>query len=92
MIFRKRPVIIEARQINADDWEEVGRIAQWCQADLVDIENFLAHDDKAVMVITTLEGPMYADDGDWIVRGIKGEFYPVKPDIFEATYESVVQA
>lgn len=37
--------------------------------------------------ILTLEGKMTADVGDWIIRGVKGEFYPCKPDIFEATYE-----
>jgi hypothetical protein len=39
--------------------------------------------------ISTLEGVMRADPGDWIIKGIAGEFYPVKPDIFEATYEAV---
>jgi len=39
--------------------------------------------------ITTLEGDMKASPGDWIIKGIKGEFYPCKPDIFEATYEEV---
>jgi len=40
-------------------------------------------------VIVTLEGEMRADLGDWIIKGVKGEFYPCKPDIFEATYEEV---
>jgi len=40
-------------------------------------------------VIPTLEGPMIARQGDWIIRGVNGEFYPVKPDIFEKTYEFV---
>lgn len=39
--------------------------------------------------IDTLEGTMYASPGDWIIRGVKGEFYPCKPDIFEATYDKV---
>ena len=38
--------------------------------------------------IKTLEGEMYADVGDWIIRGVAGEFYPCKPDIFDATYEA----
>ncbi len=42
---------------------------------------------KAFLVIKTLEGNMRADQGDWIIKGVKGEFYPCKPDIFEATYE-----
>jgi hypothetical protein len=41
------------------------------------------------LYIETLEGTMKADNGDWIIRGVKGELYPCKPDIFEATYEPV---
>lgn len=40
-----------------------------------------------LLFIGTLEGAMRADPGDWIIRGVKGELYPCKPDIFEATYE-----
>lgn len=43
----------------------------------------------AFLVIPTLEGDHRADRGDWIIRGVQGEFYPCKPDIFEATYEAV---
>jgi hypothetical protein len=39
--------------------------------------------------VQTLEGPLVVSDGDWIIRGVKGEFYPCKPDIFAATYEAV---
>jgi hypothetical protein len=42
--------------------------------------------------IKTLEGTMVANPGDWIIRGVKGELYPCKPDIFEATYERVMEA
>lgn len=89
-LYRKRPITVEARRINAADWEQVERIAEWCGADLVDMENFLAYDDKAVMAITTLEGVMYAEDGDWIIRGIQDEYYPCKHHVFEATYEPVL--
>ena len=41
------------------------------------------------MEIETLEGVMKADKGDWIIRGVKGELYPCKPDVFEMTYEKV---
>jgi len=41
------------------------------------------------IAIQTLEGTLYASFGDWIIRGVQGELYPVKPDIFEATYEPV---
>jgi len=40
-------------------------------------------------VIETPEGDMFVNDGDWVIKGVKGEFYPCKPDIFEATYEKV---
>ena len=43
---------------------------------------------KLPVVISTLEGDLTASPGDWIIRGVKGEFYPCKPDIFEATYEA----
>lgn len=45
--------------------------------------------EKLTLTIPTLEGDMVAQDGDWIIRGVKGELYPCKPDIFEATYELV---
>jgi hypothetical protein len=44
---------------------------------------------SGALIIHTLEGAMTASVGDWIIRGVKGEFYPCKPDIFEATYEPV---
>lgn len=46
-------------------------------------------DDPEALEIVTLEGVMRAERKDWIIRGVKGEFYPCKPDIFEATYEAV---
>lgn len=88
-LFRKRPVTIEARHVNAQDWDEVTDIARWCGAELLDREFFLAAGDNAVMAIETLEGFMYAEDGDWVIKGVIGEFYPCKPDVFQATYEAV---
>ena len=73
--FRKKPVVIEAVQFhgNFDELEEfVGGDAEFRDGELV---------------IATLEGPLHASINDWIIKGIKGEFYPCKPDIFEATYE-----
>ena len=57
-------------------------IVAWCGGRPVDF-------DGHVIAIDTLEGEMHADPGDWIIRGVQGEFYPCKPDIFEATYEPV---
>jgi hypothetical protein len=48
-----------------------------------------AYQTDVVVIITTLEGDMRADAGDWIITGVQGERYPCKPDIFEATYEAV---
>lgn len=45
-----------------------------------------------IMLVQTLEGTMAASPGDWIIRGVKGEFYPCKPDIFESTYEPIAEA
>ena len=49
---------------------------------------YVAHPDPFLRIVT-LEGTMVASKGDWVIRGVQGEFYPCKPDIFEATYEAV---
>ena len=72
--------MIEAIQINANDYDEMCQIVKWCGGRAVDEGN-------AVIAIDTLEGTMLADAGDWVIRGLKGEFYPCKPDIFYASYE-----
>ena len=80
--FRKKPVVIEAMQFNGHNH---GLVASWAgTAALV-----FSDEGERGIGIQTLEGVMQANPGDWIVRGVKGEFYPVKPDIFEATYERV---
>lgn len=80
--FRKKPVVIEARRLsgaaNLDD------VARWCGGKVVKIG---VEDDRVAIDIETLEGVMRADYLDWIIKGVKGEFYPCKPDIFDATYE-----
>jgi len=78
--FRKRPVTITAVQVpmSADD------TAQW-QALSVHLGQYVGPEAPA---IRTLEGVMQSAPGDWIIRGVKGEFYPCKPDIFAATYEA----
>ena len=77
MKFRKKPVVIEAVQFT-------GNFAQ--------IKEFVGGDAdyrNGELVIATLEGAMRASLNDWIIKGVKGEFYPCKPDIFAATYEAV---
>lgn len=74
--YRKKPVIIEAEQ-----WFAKGHCPVWAQ------EFVTEYNDK--FCVDTLEGIMTGNPGDWIIKGIKGEIYPCKPDIFEATYEEV---
>ena len=83
MKFRKKPVVIEA--------------IEWTGQNLETIRQFMKPDYPAwgvvghpdCLTIYTLEGNHRANIGDWIIKGVKGEFYPCKPDIFEQTYELV---
>lgn len=84
--FRKKPVVIEARRFDARSTAESERLADWCGGKLCGIR--MAPIDQFIL-IRTLEGEMRADPGDWIIRGVRGEHYPCKPDIFAATYEAV---
>jgi hypothetical protein len=81
-MYRKKPVVIAARQVLDHTPGELSAIARWCGGSL---DVFAS--EGWVIAIPTLEGTMHASHGDWIIRGVKGEFYPCKPDIFEATYE-----
>lgn len=91
--FRKKPVEIEARWLptptssSADtrQFEAAEEIASWCGGYIYGGVESLS----AAIKIPTLEGEMLANPGDWIIQGVQGEFYPCKPDIFEATYEEV---
>ena len=80
--FRKKPVVVEAFRFDPGEQHP-----EWFDDALaVQIDsNGLAH-------IYTLEGVMIANPGDWIVKGVKGELYPCKPDIFEAVYEEAADA
>ena len=88
MKFRKKPVVIEAEQFNG--LEDYARIVDWMKAsgDTFAMANEVRYE-TPLMLIPTLEGTYAANHGNWIVRGVKGEFYPCRPDIFEATYEPV---
>ncbi len=79
MKYRKKPVEIEAIQLTE---ENLDKIMEFCGGKIK------SHPLTGV-VIETLEGNMTADKGDYIIKGVKGEFYPCKPDIFELTYEKV---
>ncbi len=85
MLYRKKPVVIEAFQFHGTNH---GEIFAFCP----DASNHVSASagENAVsntLWIKTLEGGHVASPGDWIIKGVKGEFYPCKPDIFAATYE-----
>ena len=83
--FRKKPIVIEAFQFDGHNYPE---LSSWMGEAAKDMQSPA---DTLTMYIETLEGTMRADEGDWIIKGVAGEFYPCKPDIFEATYEEVAQ-
>ena len=85
MKYRKKPVVIEAVQFFNDG--ESYEILHWINIGQVKNGGELASWKNGVLIIPTLEGDHTANSGDWIIKGVQGEFYPCKPDIFEATYE-----
>lgn len=84
-IYRKKPVEVQALRVPdlADD-EGNDDLLDWIGEDA-----YLDEDDE--IVIMTLEGEMHTSTGDYIIRGVSGELYPCKPDIFAKTYEEVQQ-
>ncbi len=87
--FRKRPVIIEAMHHDGTS-KSADAIREWTNNALLD--HWIGGRGNRGMTafrIETLEGTMTAEPGDWIIKGVQGEFYPCKPDIFEQTYEKV---
>ena len=87
--FRKKPVVIEAMQFKTNN--EIGSpnmdsIVNWVNQGKMKV---VAWHNGTDIFINTLEGEMRANVGDWIIKGVNGEFYPCKPDIFEKTYERV---
>lgn len=84
--FRKRPVEIEAIRFTGDNRRDV---LSWVYPSLSGDALEAAEVMCLPVVIETLEGDMTANVGDYVIRGVAGEFYPCKPDIFAATYEAV---
>ena len=85
--YRKKPVVIEAMRFYADELVMV-EVARWCGGRIGSEAKASDRTDVAYWIdIPTLEGVMKASPGDYIIKGVRGEFYPCKPDIFEATYE-----
>lgn len=102
--YRKKPVEIEAVQLLWENWDAVcalwgpgegfpdGTSGCYVNPDTGAVSDKPETDEFVLgMQIGTLEGVMTAVEGDWIIKGLKGEFYPCKPDIFEASYEAVAQ-
>lgn len=91
--FRKKPVVIEAIQLTQDNFVEVEKFIGYETIGF----RFYCHEGDFVrktnplgLNIDTLEGVMQAQLGDYIIRGIKGEYYPCKPDIFIQSYDEVI--
>jgi len=83
--FKKKPIVIEAVQfLTADDeWRVRSFMLETGE------ESHAIGIPPYALEIATLEGKMRVDFGDWVIRGVKNEYYPCKPDIFDATYERV---
>jgi hypothetical protein len=91
-LFRKKPVVIEAMQFTDEEGGLASEIVAWIERMLADdttLTGPVAYWTGNTIAICTLEGVMHAGISDWIIRGVKGEFYPCKPDIFDATYEAI---
>jgi hypothetical protein len=80
MKYRKKPVVIEAFK-----FDPVGEMPKWAEDKILCVDIC----GEFVPVIDTLEGRMRVNVGDWVIQGIKGELYPCRDDIFQATYERV---
>lgn len=86
MLFRKKPVVIEAVQWLGNNQIEIAKLSNGTR-ELEFCDDFI--EDKPEVKINTLEGVMTANLNDYIIKGVNGELYPCKPDIFEKTYEAV---
>ena len=86
--YRKKPVVIEAVQFNGKNFSEISEFSSGKAKQRIAYEGNTPIETD-VINIDTLEGVMTATEGDFIIKGVQGEFYPCKPDIFEKTYELV---
>jgi hypothetical protein len=84
--FRKKPVVIDAIEYKRDD--NIFAVQDFFK-EFEASDSLTYNPDDNEYYITTLEGDMKLVWGDWVIRGVKGEFYPCKPDIFNMTYEPV---
>jgi hypothetical protein len=88
MKYIKKPIPVDAWQIDVLEIEHQGNIPDWV-ADALESSKIKMSVDKHSLCILTLEGMMTADEGDYLIRGPKGEFWFNKRDIFEEMYEPV---
>lgn len=87
MKFRKKPVVVEALQYTGDNAAEVRQFVGADRCTTMPVPGDDAGMFPPMLIIATLEGDHRAIAGDWIIRGVRGEFYPCKPDIFTETYD-----
>lgn len=89
--YKKKPVVIEAFQITGENLASNMNWPNWLHAGWNIPKGIPGNVSGGTdcLIISTLEGDMKAEIGDYIIQGVKGELYPCKPDIFEATYEKV---
>jgi len=90
MKYRKKPVVIEAFQYSDDMGSHTSVIPVWFTKAC--LSGVVRSNPDGKTFIKTLEGLMEVSSGDWIIKGIKDELYPCKPEIFAATYEPVAEA
>lgn len=84
--YRKKPVVIEAIQFHGSK-DSANHVLAWIGSHSAEARRASMARPEDGILISTLEGEMLASSGDWIIRGVQGEFYPCKPEIFAATYE-----
>ena len=90
--YRKKPVMVEAMRFYADELVMV-EVARWCGGRIGSEAKASDHTDVAYWIdIPTLEGVMKASPGDYIIKGVQGEIYPIKESIFRETYERVEES
>ena len=87
-LYRKKPVVVEAIQFDGRNFSEISEFSSGKAKQRVAYEGNTPIETNTID-ISTLEGIMTATKGDFIIKGVSGEFYPCKPDIFEKTYEEV---
>lgn len=88
-LYRKKPVVVEALQFRGPQVHDVAYMTQFDDWMVANQGDARCRYRGATLIIPTLEGEMTAQPGDWIIRGVKGELYPCKPDIFAEIYEPV---